>query len=62
MRKGIKKAISALLVAVMLFSIAPLSGFVGLELPSFAEIFNKKADGQMPIGFSYYRGACLIFA
>ena len=33
MKKTIKKVISVLLVAVMIFGSAPLAGFVGLELP-----------------------------
>ena len=53
MRKVFKKAISALLVAVMLLSIAPLSGFVGIELPSFAEIFTPKSEAATSGYYTY---------
>ena len=43
MIKVFKKAISVLLVAVMVFGAAPLSGFVGLELPEFSG-FKKLTD------------------
>ncbi len=33
MKKVVKKVVSLLLVALMVFSVAPLAGFVGLELP-----------------------------
>ena len=32
------------MVAVMILTAAPLSGFLGLELPDFGEIFSTKAD------------------
>ncbi len=43
MKNAIKKAISVLLIAVMLFGAAPLAGFVGIELPEF-NLFSTKAE------------------
>lgn len=43
MKNAIKKAISLLLVAVMVFGTAPLAGFVGLELPKL-NLFGTKAS------------------
>ncbi|MBQ9552276.1 MAG: leucine-rich repeat protein [Clostridia bacterium] len=39
MSKTIKKALSILLCAALLFGAAPLNGFVGLELPSLSSLF-----------------------
>ena len=47
MKNAIKKAISILLVAVMVFGTAPLAGFVGLELPEL-NLFSTKADAAPP--------------
>lgn len=49
MRNAIKKAVSALLIAVMMFGIAPLSGFVGLELPEI-NFFSSKAEAATASG------------
>lgn len=43
MKNAIKKAISVLLIAVMVFGAAPLAGFVGLDLPEL-DLFSTKAD------------------
>ncbi len=43
MKNAIKKAISVLLVAVMVFGAAPLAGFVGLDLPEL-NLLNVKAE------------------
>ncbi len=43
MKKTFKKAISVLLIAVMVLCSAPLAGFVGIELPEF-NLFNTKAE------------------
>ncbi len=45
MKRMFKKAISILLVAVMVFGAAPLAGFVGLELPEL-NIFTTKAKAE----------------
>lgn len=45
MKNAIKKAISILLVAIMVFGAAPLAGFVGLELPEI-NLFNTKAEAE----------------
>ncbi len=65
MRKVFKKAISVLLVAVMVLGAAPLSGFMGLELPEFNG-FKKIADSMsnLFVGFTTkaeaatYNGTC----
>lgn len=49
--KKFKKILSVLLVAVMIFSTAPLSGFVGLELPEL-NLFSTKAEATS------YSGTC----
>ncbi|MBR0360592.1 MAG: leucine-rich repeat domain-containing protein, partial [Clostridia bacterium] len=51
MKNALKKAISILLVAVMVFGSAPLAGFVGLELPEF-NLFSTKAEAAT------YSGTC----
>lgn len=43
MKNALKKAISVLLVAVMVFGAAPLAGFVGIELPEI-NLFSTKAE------------------
>ena len=44
MSKTIKKALSILLCAALLFGAAPLNGFVGLQLPSLSSLFAVKAQ------------------
>ena len=51
MKNAIKKAISILLVAMMVFGTAPLAGFVGLELPEL-NLFSTKAEALT------YSGTC----
>ena len=51
MNRNIKKAISVLLVTVMVFGSAPLAGFVGIELPEF-NLFSTKAEAAT------YNGTC----
>ena len=43
MKNALKKAISVLLVAFMVFGSAPLAGFLGLELPEL-NLFSTKAE------------------
>ena len=45
MKNTIKKAISVLLIAVMVFGAAPLAGFVGLELPEI-NLFGMKVNAE----------------
>ncbi|MBR5561762.1 MAG: leucine-rich repeat domain-containing protein [Clostridia bacterium] len=45
MKNVFKKAISILLVAVMVFGAAPIAGFVGLELPEL-NLFSSKAKAE----------------
>ena len=52
MKKILKKVISLFLVMVMVFGAAPLSGFVGLELPEFGSLFAPKAEATT------YNGTC----
>ena len=44
MKKMGKKVLSFLLATVMVIGIVPLSGFVGLELPSLTDVFVTKAE------------------
>ena len=49
MKNAVKKALSIMLVAVMLFGVAPLNGFVGLELPDwldFSKLFDVDAEAS----------------
>ena len=52
MKNALKKAISVLLVAVMVFGTAPLAGFVGLELPEF-NLFAPKAEAATEGYYTY---------
>ena len=52
MKKVFKKAISILLVAVMVFGASPLAGFVGLELPEF-NLFAPKAEAATSESYTY---------
>lgn len=46
MKKKITKALSVILAVVLTFTAAPLSGFVGLEFPSWLDMsINANADG-----------------
>lgn len=49
MRKVFKKAISVLLVAVMMFSIAPLAGFMGFDL----NVFSQAAETATESYYTY---------
>lgn len=51
MKKVFKKTLAMLLAVIMLFGAAPLSGFVGLELPEF-NLFNMNASAAT------YSGTC----
>lgn len=44
MRRSLKKPLAVILCLVMVFGSAPLAGFVGLDLPSLAELFTTKAE------------------
>ncbi len=52
MKKMSKKILAFLLAAVMVFGAAPLSGFVGLELPDFADIFGIKAEAADTVEYT----------
>ncbi len=52
MKRRFKRILSVLLVVVMLLTAAPLSGFVGLDLPNLADLFTLKADAAA------YSGKC----
>lgn len=52
MKNALKKAISALLVAVMVFGAAPLAGFVGFELPEL-NFFSTKAEAATEGYYTY---------
>ena len=41
MMKAIKKAISVMLVVVIMLTAAPLSGLVGIELPKWLDFSNS---------------------
>lgn len=42
--KSIRRIISSILCVVLILTAAPLSGFVGLELPAFSDLFSTKAE------------------
>ncbi len=46
MKKNFKRTLASFLVVVMILCATPLSGFVGLELPSFGELFGVKAEAE----------------
>ena len=46
MKKRIEKIIAITLSVIMLFGLAPLNGFVGLELPNLSELFITKANAE----------------
>ena len=52
MKKIFKRVLTVMLTAVMLLTAAPLSGFVGLDLPNLADLFTLKADAAA------YSGKC----
>lgn len=52
MKKTLKRLFASLMVVVMVLTAAPLSGFVGLELPDFGAIFSTKAEAAT------YSGTC----
>ena len=52
MKRILKRAMAVALTAVMLLTAAPLSGFVGLDLPNPADLFTLKADAAA------YSGKC----
>ena len=52
MKKIFKRVLTVMLTAVMLLTAAPLSGFVGLDLPNLADLFTLKADAAT------YSGKC----
>ena len=56
MKNAVKKALSIMLVAVMLFGTAPLNGFVGLELPdwlNFGKLFAVEAEAATSGYYTY---------
>ena len=50
MKKRILRILSSLIVVVMIVGSAPLSGFVGLNLPNWADLFTLKADAATESG------------
>ena len=50
MKKIFKRVLTVMLTAVMLLTAAPLSGFVGLDLPNLADLFTLKADAATKSG------------
>ena len=48
--RGLKKALSVILCIVLIFGSAPLAGFVGLNFPSFGELFALKAKAETQSG------------
>ena len=52
MKRILKRAMAVVLTAIMLLTAAPLSGFVGLDLPNLADLFTLKADAAT------YSGKC----
>ena len=52
MKKIFKRVLTVMLTAVMLLTAAPLSGFVGLDLPNLADLFTLKVDAAT------YSGKC----
>lgn len=52
MNKILRKFLASLLTVVIILTAAPLSGFVGLELPDFGAIFSTKAEAAA------YSGTC----
>ncbi|MBQ8574496.1 MAG: leucine-rich repeat protein [Clostridia bacterium] len=52
MNKILRKILASLLTVVIIITAAPLSGFVGLELPDFGAIFSTKAEAAA------YSGTC----
>ncbi len=50
MKKNFKRTVASLLAVVMILCATPLSGFVGLELPSFSELFGVKAEAATTSG------------
>lgn len=52
MKKAFKKAISFLIVAVMIFGTVPLAGLIGLDLPEI-NLFSTKAEAATDDGYYY---------
>ncbi len=44
MKNALKKTVSILLITIMVISAAPLTGFVGIELPDISPLFKLKAN------------------
>ncbi|MGN1348611.1 MAG: leucine-rich repeat domain-containing protein, partial [Acutalibacteraceae bacterium] len=51
--KTVKKILCTILVAVMCLTSTPLQGFVGLEWPSFRDVFSTKASAYYSDSNSY---------
>jgi hypothetical protein len=52
--RTLKRILASLMVAVMVLTAAPLSGFVGLELPDFSGLFSTKAEAATDPYYSKY--------
>ena len=52
--KNMKQILASLMVVVMVLTAAPLSGFVGLELPDFGRLFSTKAEAATDPYYSKY--------
>lgn len=53
MKRILKKTLAVILAVVMTVGAAPLAGLVGLELPSFEEIFTTKAEAATEGYYTY---------
>ena len=53
MKKLIRKTLALLLALTMVFGAAPLTGLVGIEIPSLKDVFVKKAEA-IPYGDLFY--------
>ncbi len=56
MLNKVKKILSVILCIVLIFGSAPLAGFVGIELPSFCELFKFKARAEESTNIEEYPG------
>ncbi|MBQ6708779.1 MAG: leucine-rich repeat domain-containing protein [Clostridia bacterium] len=53
MKRKLTKILASLLCVVMIITVAPVSGFVGIEIPWLSDLFKIEASAA-----SYYSGTC----